>query len=83
MTKGKFIVLAAGGKNRELERYGIGIEHVNEFVVRLARPLLQKGHRLVFGGSLNRPDEDLTQNHHSERQEAFLMKFRSLKMTQK
>ncbi len=57
----KLIALSAGGDNTELARQGLGIEHVDELLVRMSRRLLQDGHRLSFGGTLGQPDEKLTQ----------------------
>jgi hypothetical protein len=56
----KLIALSAGGDDRELAEHGLGMEHVNELMVRLSRQLLQDGHRLAFGGALGVPDAELT-----------------------
>ncbi len=56
----KPIALSAGGLDDELAAHGVGMEHVNELMARMARQLLQDGHRLVFGGTLGVPDEELT-----------------------
>lgn len=64
MNKGEsglLIALGAGGLNSELAVHGIGIEHVEELMVRMAMRLLANGHRLSFGGTLGDPDKDLTQ----------------------
>ncbi len=47
---GVLIALSAGGKPDELAAQGIGIEHVDELLVRLSMKLLRDGHRLAFGG---------------------------------
>ncbi len=57
----KLIALSAGGDDRELAAHGLGMEHVNELMVRLARQLLRDNHRLAFGGALGVPDAELTE----------------------
>lgn len=59
-SSGLLIALSAGGKNAELAAQGLGIEHVEELMVRLAMKLLRAGHRLAFGGTLGNPDQPLT-----------------------
>ena len=54
------IALSAGGANNELAAHGIGVEHVEELMVRMAMRLLADGHRLSFGGTLGDPKQDLT-----------------------
>jgi len=56
------IALSAGGKNDELAVNGIGEEHVNELMVRMAMRLLSNGHRLAFGGTMGVAGQDLTEN---------------------
>lgn len=51
-TTGLLIALSAGGSNEELAAEGLGIEHVEELMVRLATKLLTDSHRLGFGGTL-------------------------------
>lgn len=51
----KLVALSAGGNDRELAAYGLGMEHIDELMVRLARKLLIEGHRLAFGGILGAP----------------------------
>ena len=58
----KLIALSAGGANAELAEHGIGIEHINELMVRFSMRLLRNGHRLSFGGTLGNPKEPLTQH---------------------
>ena len=63
MTQSKrtlLIALAAGGTNDELSADGIGIEHVEELMVRMAMRLFSGGHRLSFGGTLGDPQKELT-----------------------
>ena len=60
-TQRKVIALSAGGDNDELADQGIGIEHINELMVRFSMRLLRDGNRLSFGGTLGNPDEPLTQ----------------------
>lgn len=63
MTQSKrtlLIALAAGGTNDELSADGIGIEHVEELMVRMAMRLFSCGHRLSFGGTLGDPQKELT-----------------------
>ncbi len=55
------IVLSAGGDATELARQGLGVEHIDELLVRMSRHLLQEGHRLGFGGTLGEPEKQLTQ----------------------
>jgi hypothetical protein len=40
----------------------LGIEHVNELMVRLAMTLLRDGHRLAFGGTLGNAAQELTKH---------------------
>ena len=54
------IALSAGGANSELAKHGIGEEHVEELMVRIAMRLLSEGHRLAFGGTLGVADQPLT-----------------------
>lgn len=56
------IALSAGGRNDELAVNGVGEEHVNELMVRMAMRLLSKGHRLAFGGTMGVSGQDLTEN---------------------
>ena len=55
------IALSAGGLDSELAAHGLGMEHVDELMVRLSRQLLREGHRLSFGGTLGDPDARLTE----------------------
>ena len=55
-------MLSAGGDDKELARHGLGMEHVNEVMVRMSRQLLQSGHRLAYGGTLGVEKEELTEN---------------------
>ena len=59
-ASGLLIALSAGGRNDELAAQGVGIEHVEELMVRIAMKLLRDGHRLAFGGTLGNPDQPLT-----------------------
>jgi len=59
-NSGKLIALSAGGMNDELAVHGIGLEHMEELMVRMAMRLLADGHRLSFGGTLGDPEKDLT-----------------------
>ena len=47
--------------NSELAAHGLGMEHVDELMVRLSRHLLQEGHRLSFGGTLGVTGARLTE----------------------
>lgn len=58
---GLAIVLSAGGDRNELAAHGLGEEHLNELMVRMAMQLLRAGHRLAFGGTLGDPTQRLTQ----------------------
>ena len=58
----KLIALSAGGENAELASEGVGIEHIDELMIRFSMRLLRDGHRLSFGGSLGNADEPLTQH---------------------
>jgi len=60
-SSGLLIALSAGGKNEELAAQGLGTEHIEELMVRVAMRLLKDGHRLAFGGTLGNPDQPLTQ----------------------
>ncbi len=57
---GLLVALSAGGSNDELAVHGIGLEHVEELMVRMAMRLLADGNRLSFGGTLGDPGKDLT-----------------------
>ncbi|MEI7462320.1 MAG: hypothetical protein WCK15_23235 [Pirellula sp.] len=59
--QGLLVAISAGGDDRELAVHGIGMEHVEELMVRMAMRLLSDGHRLAFGGTLGVADKDLTQ----------------------
>jgi len=54
------IALSAGGADKELAPYGLGMEHIDELMVRVAKTLLAGGHRLSFGGTLGNAEQDLT-----------------------
>ena len=56
------IALSAGGKSAELAAHGLGTEHIDELMVRLARKLLKDGHRLAFGGTIGVSGQTLTEN---------------------
>lgn len=56
----QLIALSAGGDDRELAEQGIGMEHVNELMVRISRSLLCSGRRLAFGGTLGDGKNELT-----------------------
>ena len=58
----KLIALSAGGDDTELASDGVGVEHIDELMIRFSMRLLRDGHRLSFGGSLGNPDEPLTQH---------------------
>ncbi len=60
-SSGLLIALSAGGSKEELAVDGIGEEHVEELMVRLAMKLLSDGHRLAFGGTLGIAGRPLTQ----------------------
>ena len=55
------IALSAGGDDDELAARGLGMEHVNELMVRVAKQLLSTGNRLAFGGTLGDGRQKLTQ----------------------
>lgn len=59
--QGLLVALSAGGDDRELAVHGIGMEHVEELMVRMAMRLLSDGHRLAFGGALRVAGKGLTQ----------------------
>lgn len=59
-SSGCLVALSAGGKSEELAAQGLGIEHVEELMVRLAIKLLKSGHRLAFGGTLGDSKQRLT-----------------------
>jgi len=61
MSDSLLIALSAGGDDAELAADGIGIQHIDELMVRIATRLLSEGHRLAFGGTLNVEGKDLTQ----------------------
>ncbi len=60
-TPKNMIALSAGGDQDELAEHGLGIEHVEELMVRLSRRLLQAGYRLAYGGTLGNPKMTLTE----------------------
>lgn len=73
-TNKRLVALSAGGNADELAAHGLGIEHIDELLVRLAKALLKRDDRLAFGGVLNVPDAKLTQHlidavQHSQDQE--------------
>ena len=55
------ISLSAGGDDAELAERGLGMEHVDELMVRVAKQLLTDGNRLAFGGTLGDSKQKLTQ----------------------
>jgi hypothetical protein len=55
------IALSAGGDDDELAERGLGMEHVDELMVRVAKKLLNTGNRLCFGGTLGISEKKLTQ----------------------
>ncbi len=57
---GLLVAISAGGSDSELAGNGIGMEHVEELMVRLSMRLLKDGHRLAFGGTMGLADKDLT-----------------------
>ncbi|RPI76933.1 MAG: hypothetical protein EHM42_14340, partial [Planctomycetaceae bacterium] len=56
------IALSAGGDKLELAEEGLGLEHGEELMVRLAMRLLHKQFRLAFGGSLVEQEAPLTEH---------------------
>ena len=60
-SSGCLIALSAGGDASELAAQGLGIEHVEELMVRISMKLLRDGHRLTFGGTLGDAKQALTQ----------------------
>ena len=63
MTKrqhGCLIALSASGNQNELAGQGLGIEHIEELMIRLAMKLLRDGNRLSFGGTLGDAKKMLT-----------------------
>lgn len=54
------IALSAGGDDDELAERGLGMEHVDELMVRVAKKLLSRGNRLCFGGTLGDSKQKLT-----------------------
>jgi hypothetical protein len=54
------IALSAGGLPSELAEFGLGLEHIDEMMVRLAMALLRDGCQLAFGGTLGEEGKDLT-----------------------
>lgn len=44
LSSGLLIALSAGGNNDELATHGLGVEHVEELMVRLSMKLLKDGH---------------------------------------
>jgi len=61
-SSGLLIALSAGGINSELAAHGIGEEHVEELMVRIAMRLLADGHRLSFGGTMGVAGQPLTEH---------------------
>jgi hypothetical protein len=55
------IVLSAGGAAEELAEHALGMEHVDELMVRLSRKLLQGGSQLAYGGILGDSKAQLTE----------------------
>lgn len=64
MTNSKqlLIALSAGGSDTELAADGIGMEHIDELMVRLSMRLLEAGNHLAFGGTMGDKDKRLTEN---------------------
>ncbi|MCY2968731.1 MAG: hypothetical protein NT069_34750 [Planctomycetota bacterium] len=56
------IGLSAGGDKIELAEEGLGLEHIEELMVRLAMRLLQQEFRLAFGGNLVEEEAPLTEH---------------------
>lgn len=56
MTAPARVALSGGGDNAELAPFGVGMEHVDELMVTIARELLSAGISLAFGGTLQPPD---------------------------
>jgi hypothetical protein len=54
------VVLSGGGRPEDVEPAGIGVEHLNDLMVRLTRRLLERGHRVAYGGSLSDYRANLT-----------------------
>ncbi|HND33023.1 MAG TPA: hypothetical protein PLA94_23660, partial [Myxococcota bacterium] len=54
--EGRDVAISTGGVSEELWREGLGLEHINDLLLRLTRQLLSRGHRCVFGGALNQQD---------------------------
>lgn len=59
-TTTPLVALSAGGDDLELAAHGLGMEHINELMVRLAKKLLGEGNRLAFGGNLGDSRQELT-----------------------
>jgi|GEM_PF-836950 len=61
------IALSSNGSSVELADVGLGVEHCDELMVRLAMRLLNQNQRLAFGGTLTQsrsePDEPGSQSH--------------------
>ncbi len=55
------VCLSGGGSNAELASAGLGMPHVDDLFVRLARRLLESGARIVYGGTLGKLDNNLTE----------------------
>lgn len=54
------VVLSGGGRPDDVEPAGMGVEHLNDLMVRLTRRLLERGHRIAYGGSLSDYRANLT-----------------------
>ncbi len=62
MTKTPLVAVSAGGTSDELSSYGIGVEHIEELMVRLTMQLLSDGCRVAYGGTMGVTGHHLTEN---------------------
>ena len=54
------VCLSGGGSDHEIEAAGVGMPHINDLFVRLARRLLEARCTLVYGGTLANLSDNLT-----------------------
>jgi hypothetical protein len=56
------VCISGAGHDEELEAAGVGLPHVDDFLLRLARRLLSMGWQLAYGGSLEPRYANLTES---------------------
>ncbi len=60
LPESRLVGLSASGGDNDVRSAGIGMTHVNDLMVRMTQRLLQDGHRVAYGGTLNDMSNNLT-----------------------